>query len=92
VNDLVPQFIKDGTVYQKEGAPFVDSRRVAEVFGKRHADVLRAIDDLISQGAPERNFAFSFYNSDLSSNPGQKYRMCEMDRKGFMLLAMGLIN
>lgn len=89
VNDLIPQFAGDGTVYQKEGVSFVDSRRVAEVFGKEHHNVLKAIDTMLGQGAPAVSFNFSLYNSELSSNKGKQYRFCEMDRKGFMLLAMG---
>lgn len=60
---------------------------VASFFGKLHKDVLRAIRVLIDS-APElgqRNFAPSTY-----TNEQNKQQPCyTMDRKGFVLLAMG---
>lgn len=46
-------------VTTKDGQVFADSRDVAEFFGKRHADVLRAIDAICKRDAirGQRNFA-----------------------------------
>ncbi|HEU5019679.1 MAG TPA: Rha family transcriptional regulator [Pseudolabrys sp.] len=70
-----------------DGAAFANSRDVAAKFGKRHADVLRTIDQLIAQ-APElnqRNFAFVGYVDEKGEHrPGYN-----LDRDGFALLAMG---
>ena len=68
------------------GTVRASSLEVAERFGKRHADVLRAIDDLISQlETTQRNFAFSEYRDPT----GRALRCVTMDRDGFTLLAMG---
>ena len=68
------------------GKPRADSRDIADRFGKRHADVLRAIDEVVSQlEDTQRNFAFSEYQ-DAS---GKTNRCFSMDRDGFTLLAMG---
>lgn len=64
-----------------------NSRDVAEVFGKNHRDVVRSVDDLLRMGGPLRNFAQGSYT--LPSTGSQKHRCYDMDRDGFMLLAMG---
>ncbi|KAF5059758.1 Phage regulatory protein Rha [anaerobic digester metagenome] len=55
-----------------------------EVFGKNHNHVLRDIDALIERGVS--NFGQTSYTHPQN---GQSYRMFLMDRKGFVLLAMG---
>lgn len=65
-----------------------DSRKVAEHFGKRHADVLRSIRALIKK-LPEgglRNFA---HTPSIDSSNGETYDLYQMTKDGFMLLAMG---
>lgn len=72
--------------------PYTTSRAVAERFGKRHRDVLRATENLID-GIPdpafrERNFALTFYpvpgpNGAIRQEP--EYRLTH---DGFALLAM----
>ncbi len=62
------------------------SRIVGEVFGRRHRDVLRAIDNLdCSHEFTERNFALSEYK-DPTGRPLREFRMT---RDGFMFLVMG---
>lgn len=39
----------------------MSSLEVAELTGKRHADVMRDIRNLLDQGVAERNFALSEY-------------------------------
>jgi Rha family phage regulatory protein len=61
------------------------SLKVAETFGKRHADVLRAIESLnVPEEFWERNFALRNYE-----NRGKLYPMYEITRQGFTILAMG---
>lgn len=75
-------------VFAKDGEVFANSRDVAAFFGKEHRNVLRDIDNLIAS-APElglRNFEQTPY---VEPSTGQTYRMFEMDRDGFTLLAMG---
>lgn len=63
------------------------STDVAKLFGKLHKDVLRSIRTLIEQAPSlnERNFA----PVDLVDAKGEKRPAYRMDRKGFVLLAMG---
>jgi Rha family phage regulatory protein len=76
------------------GDPTVDSRDIAARFGKRHADVIRAIRDVIRSLQEdarqpieiiERNFA-SFKIKDLTGETTSHYLM---NRDGFVHLAMG---
>lgn len=63
------------------------SSDVAHSFGKLHKDVLRAIRSLIKQ-APELN-GRNFAPVELVDAKGEKRPAYRMDRKGFVLLAMG---
>lgn len=71
-----------------DGHPMTTSRKVAERFGKRHTEVLRAIRSVM-QSAPDdfsqRNFASAPYE-DAQGKQRQAYRMT---KDGFVLLAMG---
>lgn len=54
-------------LYERNGKAFCSSRQVAVEFGKRHADVLRAIEKItdstsgVSADFNERNFALVTY-------------------------------
>ncbi|WP_246033004.1 Rha family transcriptional regulator [Falsirhodobacter xinxiangensis] len=63
------------------------SKIIAERFGKRHADVLRAIRDMVEKEPVwgQRNFA-SFKNNDLTGESTSHY---EMTRDGYSMLVMG---
>lgn len=64
----------------------VSSLHVAQVFDKRHADVLRAIENLeCSDEFTQRNFALSEYTDPT----GRKLPQYLMTRDGFTILAMG---
>ena len=66
------------------------SLKVAEVFGKRHADVLRAVSNLeCSEDFRERNFALIQKISDLGKGRTRKDPMYHITRDGFMFLVMG---
>ncbi|MBF0262934.1 MAG: Rha family transcriptional regulator [Magnetococcales bacterium] len=69
------------------GIPMVSSLTVAEKFGKRHADVLRAIEKVrkeCSVDFTERNFALSEYQD----STGRTLPMVIMPRDGFSMLMM----
>lgn len=63
------------------------SNNIADVFGKRHADVIRAIDNLMKDLPEEhqRNFALVEYIDE----KGEKRPAYKINRDGFTLLAMG---
>ena len=66
--------------------PVVSSRNVAEVFKKRHADVIRSIQGIeCDKSFTERNFALSEYQD----KTGRLLPEYLMTRNGFTLLAMG---
>lgn len=82
--------IQQGLVYKSQkGTPVTDSLKVAQVFGKQHKDVLRAIRNLIDTAqncaAPQW-----FYESTYIAENGKRNPMFVMNRDGFSLLAMGL--
>lgn len=73
----------------RDNRPATDSRTVAEVFEKRHGDVLRAIDKRIKERPDlERNFAFKVYSVETGDGAIRQARYCQMDEKGLMLLIM----
>lgn len=79
-NELQP------SVSLKNGQVYTTSLAIAEHFGKRHADVLRAIQNLdCSAEFNRRNFAFVEY----VDSKGELRPCVEMTRDGFTFLAMG---
>lgn len=76
-------------VVNNNGQLVVSSRQVAENFGKRHTEVLRAIkghiDALLTTDATLR----WFYPSTYQDRKGEERKEYLMNRDGFSLLAMG---
>lgn len=78
-------------LYERNGKAFCSSRQVAEEFGKRHADVLRAIEKItaptsgVSADFNERNFALVTYKDA----KGERRPEYLMTKDGFAILAMG---
>lgn len=73
-------------VFLENNQPVTDSLTVSDVFGKRHADVLRSIQNMdCSKDFTERNFALSNYK-DTTGRELTKYLMTQ---DGFMFLVMG---
>lgn len=64
---------------------YTTSKDVADKFDKRHADVLRAIENLATQNC----VAKSYFHSSTYENRGKQYPMYYITRDGFTLLAMG---
>ena len=64
------------------------SKQIADIFGKKHRDIIRAIHNLdIPKDFRVRNFAQSSFVAENRSN--QQYKCYEITRDGFTLLAMG---
>lgn len=77
-------------VEAKNGQAVTSSLVVADYFRKAHKDVLRSIKMLdCSSIFQERNFAPSFYISDLANGGHKNNPMYYMTRDGFTFLAMG---
>lgn len=62
---------------------------VAQVFDKRHKDVLKAIVNLLADLEGEGVSGRSFAPRDYTDERGKTHPMYEMDRDGYSLLAMG---
>lgn len=86
-SNLIPVlFQKDELVNAtRDGKPVTTSLRIAEVFEKRHDNVLRDIEDL---ECPDE-FSFLNFEERDYENRGQKYPMYLITRDGFAILAMG---
>jgi Rha family phage regulatory protein len=71
------------------GKATTTSMKVAEYFGKRHDDVLKAIRNLLKNETvnARRNFAECLKINELAN--GKKEPYYDLDRDGFTLLAMG---
>ncbi len=67
------------------GIPCVSSLQVAEDFGKKHKDVLRAIENLAAQNCATK----SLYFESTYENRGKNYKCYDITRDGFSLLVMG---
>ena len=67
------------------GIVYTDSLSLADVFEKRHSDVIRAIERLPQDDFTERNFALSSY-IDAS---GKQNKMYKMTRDGYSMVVMG---
>ncbi|EGQ1195657.1 Rha family transcriptional regulator [Enterococcus faecalis] len=78
----------DNLVIMKDHQAVTSSLQVAEVFGKEHKVVLKAIDEL-KEGVAQ-NYADLFYEDTyIHPQNKQSYRQVIMNRDGFTLLAMG---
>ena len=64
------------------------SRKIAEVFEKRHDNVLKDIDNLI-EGSPKKIGSLFYETNYTHPQNKQEYREILMNRDGFTLLAMG---
>ncbi|MCG8991801.1 Rha family transcriptional regulator [Laribacter hongkongensis] len=77
-----------------DGRVTTTSLQVAEFFGKRHCDVLRAIDSLVAdlremgQSDHVRNFACMIAKVEIGKGATREDRAFRLTRDGFVLLAM----
>lgn len=86
-----PKEIFDGinkavAVLNKQG---MSSLQVSECTGKRHADVMRDIRNLLEQGVSERNFALSSYAQEQPNGGVKSVPMYTLTPKGVLILASG---
>lgn len=72
--------------FGKEDVPATTSLNVAEVFGKRHKNVLRAIE---SMECSEEFRRLNFEPSTYTNEQGKEQPMYVMTRDGFTILVMG---
>lgn len=80
--------VRQPIVFAKDGEVFATSRDVAAFFEKQHAHVLRDIDYLL-KAEPDLGLSTFGDTPYVEPSNSQTYRMYEMDRDGFTLLAMG---
>jgi Rha family phage regulatory protein len=67
------------------------SLKIAEAFNKKHGDVLRSIDNVLTQVSDsfgERNFAPTDYDQENNLGIPTKYRAYNLTKDGFMFLVM----
>lgn len=89
MNELTT-FFQDNLVGVFKNDAVTTSLRVAEVFEKRHDNVLKAIENLVvgllkNEETPQMFFKSTYIDHQNS----QKYPMYRMNRDGFSLLVMG---
>jgi Rha family phage regulatory protein len=68
------------------------SKNIAAFFGKRHADVLRDIDNTIpflSEEYGKSNFAFTTQNVAMPKGAQRQDRICELTKNGAIILILG---
>lgn len=78
-------------VFARGETVLANSRDVAACFEKRHNNVLRDIENILSRGGMLNFEHTPWFREAWSENPqnGQPYRSYDMTRDGFTLLAMG---
>ena len=77
-------------VYLKNDQALTDSLMVAEMFGKRHDNVMQAIEKLV-RGIPKNKETPQLFIKTWYKHPqnGERYSKYLMNRDGFSLLVMG---
>lgn len=75
-------------VYLKNDEAVCSSLQVAEKFGKRHADVMRSIENLVKNDSTQ-NCVQCFKQSTYKDDTGKSNKMYVMNRDGFTFLVMG---
>ncbi|MEF2597337.1 MAG: Rha family transcriptional regulator [Lachnospiraceae bacterium] len=75
-------------VYLKNEEAVCDSLQVAEKFRKRHADVIRSVENLIKNDSTQ-NCVRCFKKSNYKDAKGEQRPMYIMNRDGFTFLVMG---
>ncbi|WP_419154569.1 Rha family transcriptional regulator, partial [Weissella bombi] len=83
----------------QNGVATTTSLEVAKIFGKKHRNILKIIDDIINEGLLNieqtlKNKAMAYFELSSYKNEQnhQTYRMYKMNYKGFTLLAGGFTD
>lgn len=80
------ELLPENAVFLHDGHAVTTSLKVAEIFGKQHRDVVRAMKNLAcSEAFNVRNFA----HVDYLDAKGENRQMFEITRDGFAFLVMG---
>lgn len=79
---------KEIELIEKDGIALVSSRAVAQDFGKRHADVIRAIEGNKEEMSTTQ-FCVLFVESQYKASNGKTNKEYLLTRDGFSLLVMG---
>lgn len=91
MKDNAKETVKDNVVYIMQNRCITDSRKLAEVFGKQHKDVLRKIESQLADMPTElreRNFTLTSQLVDMPNNATREDKIYEMTKDGFMAVAM----
>lgn len=86
MNQVVKTEANEIKFTNQDGEVLVDSREVAEHFGKAHKHVLETINCITAENSALTKM---FIKSNYKSGTGKNYPMYLMNRDGFTLLAMG---
>lgn len=82
--------MNDIVLSTQNGEPVASSREIAKRFGKEHRNVMRDIENLMSDGVLKIEQTPLFFKTEyIHPQNHQKYPMYLMNRDGFSLLAMG---
>lgn len=81
----------DGLVYSKNGTATTTSRKIGEVFGKSHKEVLRLVDDKFKSTAESAQFCADHIIENIYiDSRNRQQREYELDEQGFSYIALGL--
>lgn len=86
--DLFPDTRPEALVQQIGGRAKTTTRRVAAMFGKRHDNVLRAVQRLLPD-LPEGFAGLNFEASEYTDDTGRRLPEYLLTQDGFLMLAMG---
>lgn len=78
-------------IFAHEAELKTNSLKIAEAFEKRHSDVLRTIEKVLTQVSDsfrERNFALSSYEQPIPNGVSKKVPMYELTKDGFIMVVM----
>lgn len=79
-------------VFNQNGSALTNSLLVAEKFEKRHANVIKAVEEHIRDLKSTNSKVSWFYESEYCDNKGEFRKMYIMNRDGFSLLVMSFNN
>jgi Rha family phage regulatory protein len=88
--DLFPRASLAELVEPVHGQPMTTSRRVAQMFGKEHKNVLRSVEKLLPTLQEDAFDRLNFEPITYTDDQGRRQPEYRMTKDGFMVLAMSL--
>ena len=88
MKELIPMN-EFGLMADKDSIARVDSRMIAEAFGKQHNHVMRDIRNLFNSGMSEEFRQSNFGQSSYLNEQGHRQPCYHLTRDGFVMLVMG---